>query len=73
MKKMNPLSEIINNVSSSVSCVFNRNNSETSGIARTAFNEIFLVFDTIFYQKTLELKKYYHQKLILPKELNEFI
>ena len=41
----------------------------TKNVSRTVFNEIFLVLDTIFYRKSLELTKNYHQKLITPNGL----
>jgi hypothetical protein len=45
----------------------------TKNVSRTVFNEIFLVLDTIFYRKSLELTKNYHQKLITPNGLKKVL
>ena len=62
--KNNPLGAIIKNVSS-IFCVVNG----SKNVSKTVFNEIFIVLDTIFYRKSLELTKNYHQKLITPNGL----
>ena len=41
----------------------------TKNVSRTVFNDNFAVLDTIFYRKSLELTKNYHQKLITPHGL----
>jgi peptidoglycan/LPS O-acetylase OafA/YrhL len=41
----------------------------TRNVSRTVFVESFLVLDTIFYRKSLELTKKIQQKLITPNEL----
>jgi hypothetical protein len=63
------LGVIIKNVSSSVFCVVPTLRDEIKNVSRTVFVEIFLVLDTIFYRKSLELTKKIQQKLITPNEL----
>jgi hypothetical protein len=59
------VSAIIQNVNLSVFCAEKRNKK----CIENHFNNNFSVPDTIFYRKSLELTKNYHQKLIAPNGL----